>query len=250
MWKFLIQINKKLIIAIPIMMVGGFLFGVIVDAAFVKQLKSLIMPFTFLMVYPMMVTLNIKSVFKGEDFKLQMTTQIINFLLIPVLAYYTGRLFFAGGPEKFGLWAVGLYVGIRMLMHGWMLMALGRTGQVALTHLQDTRIETLEHQVRAGAMELLETQAILVDHTAMLIVLGDELRQKVSASDVDPAIRELNTDLKSARVELEKAADATHEAWEAVQREASESFQKLRESSAELTGRLKKELGLGAKGDS
>jgi ACR3 family arsenite efflux pump ArsB len=31
-------------------------------------------------------------------------------LLIPVLAYYTGRLFFAGGPEKFGLWAVGLFL--------------------------------------------------------------------------------------------------------------------------------------------
>jgi uncharacterized membrane protein HdeD (DUF308 family)/gas vesicle protein len=149
-----------------------------------------------------------------------------------------------------GVWAVGLYIGFRMLLHGWMLMALGRTGQVALTHLQDSRIEALERQVRAGGLELLETQAILVDHTAMLIALGDELRQKVSATDVDPAIRELNTDLKSARVELQKAADATHEAWERVQGEASESFQKLRESSAELTERLKKELGLGAKGDS
>jgi len=57
-----------------------------------------------------MVTLNMKSVFKGEDYKLQMATQIINFVLIPVLAYFTGKLFFTGGPEKYGLWAVGLFL--------------------------------------------------------------------------------------------------------------------------------------------
>ena len=148
-----------------------------------------------------------------------------------------------------GIWAVGLYVGFRMLLHGWMLMALGRTGQVALTHLQDSRIENLENLVRVGALELLETQAVLVDHTAMLIALGNELSQKVSASNVDPAIVELNDNLKNARVELQKASDVTQEAWEGVQHEASESFQKLRKSSAELTERLKKELGLGAKGD-
>lgn len=99
MWKFLIQINKKLIIAIPIMMVGGFLFGVIVDAAFVKQLKSLIMPFTFLMVYPMMVTLNIKHLKEGiKNVKLQLTTQIVNFAIIPFLAYGLGMFFFKDQP--------------------------------------------------------------------------------------------------------------------------------------------------------
>lgn len=99
MWKFLIQINKKLIIAIPIMMVWGFLFGVAVDNSIVKQLKSLIMPFTFLMVYPMMVTLNIKHLKEGiKNVKLQVTTQIVNFAIVPFLAYGLGLFFFKDQP--------------------------------------------------------------------------------------------------------------------------------------------------------
>jgi ACR3 family arsenite efflux pump ArsB len=85
----------------------GLLYGYFFDA---RPLKQLIIPVTFIMVYPMMVTLNVKTIFKGQDYKLQITTQIINFVLVPLLAFYTGRLFFAGGPEKYGLWAVGLFL--------------------------------------------------------------------------------------------------------------------------------------------
>ncbi|GAB4333091.1 MAG: bile acid:sodium symporter [Desulfobulbaceae bacterium] len=99
MWKFLIRINKKLVIAIPIMMVCGFLFGVAVDEAIVKKLKTLIMPFTFLMVYPMMVTLNIKHLKEGiKNVRLQLTTQLVNFAVIPFLAYGLGLFFFKDQP--------------------------------------------------------------------------------------------------------------------------------------------------------
>ena len=50
MWNVLIQINKKLVIAIPVMMAAGFVFGLAGEASLVKQLKLLIMPLTFLMV--------------------------------------------------------------------------------------------------------------------------------------------------------------------------------------------------------
>ena len=85
----------------------GLIYGYFFDAS---PLKQLIIPVTFIMVYPMMVTLNVKTIFKGRDAKLQLTTQIINFVLVPLLAFYIGRLFFAGGPEKYGLWAVGLFL--------------------------------------------------------------------------------------------------------------------------------------------
>lgn len=95
MWKLLISVNKKLVYAIPVMMVLGFVFGKTVDAATVKQLKQLIIPFTFLMVYPMMVTLNIKHLKEGiKSVKLQIVTQLINFLVIPFLAYGLGLYFF------------------------------------------------------------------------------------------------------------------------------------------------------------
>jgi ACR3 family arsenite efflux pump ArsB len=82
---------------------GGYLF----DA---KPLKQLIIPITFLMVYPMMATLNVRSVFKGHDLRLQLTTQLINFILIPTVVYTLGKVFFTGAEAKYGLWAVGLFL--------------------------------------------------------------------------------------------------------------------------------------------
>ncbi len=99
MWSFLININKNLVTAIPVMMVAGFLFGISADKSTVASLKALIMPFTFLMVYPMMVTLNIKHLKEGlGNIRLQVLTQVINFLVIPFLAYNLGLYFFADQP--------------------------------------------------------------------------------------------------------------------------------------------------------
>ena len=95
MWKFLLSINKKLFWAIPVMMSLGFLFGKSVNQETVKSLKTLIMPLTFLMVYPMMVTLNIQHLKEGiKNVKLQVLTQAINFGIVPFLAYGLGRYFF------------------------------------------------------------------------------------------------------------------------------------------------------------
>lgn len=107
MWRMLSFLQKNLVWSIPISMAIGLLVGYLFD---VRPLKQVIIPVTFIMVYPMMVTLNVKTIFKGQDYKLQITTQIINFVLVPLLAFYTGRLFFGGGPEKYGLWAVGLFL--------------------------------------------------------------------------------------------------------------------------------------------
>lgn len=95
MWKFLLSINKKLFLAIPVMMFLGFLFGRVVNQETVKSLKTLIIPLTFLMVYPMMVTLNIKHLQDGiKNIKLQVLTQAINFGIVPFLAYGLGLYFF------------------------------------------------------------------------------------------------------------------------------------------------------------
>ncbi len=99
MWKLLVKINKNLIYAIPLLMVGGFCFGVAFDAGIVKGLKQLIMPLTFLMVYPVMVTLNIKHLQQGlKNVKLQFLAQVINFGIIPFVAFGLGKWFFADQP--------------------------------------------------------------------------------------------------------------------------------------------------------
>jgi ACR3 family arsenite efflux pump ArsB len=107
MWKLLFVLQKNLVWSIPVSMAAGLLFGYFFDAAF---LKTFIIPVTFVMVYPMMVTLNVQTIFKGKDAKLQFSTQLINFILIPALAWFIGWLFFSGGMEKHALWAVGLFL--------------------------------------------------------------------------------------------------------------------------------------------
>ena len=96
MWKALFKVHKNLIKAIPVMLLAGFVFGSVTDPGFTVRLKSLIMPLTFLMVYPMMVTLNVNHLLHGlKNVKLQVVTQIINFAVIPFVAYGLGRLIFA-----------------------------------------------------------------------------------------------------------------------------------------------------------
>lgn len=95
MWNILSKISKNLVVAIPSMMGLGFLYGLYYETTF---LKSLIVPFTFLMVYPMMVTLKIKKVFEGGDTKTQLLTQAINFLIIPFVAFGIGKAFFPDRP--------------------------------------------------------------------------------------------------------------------------------------------------------
>jgi ACR3 family arsenite transporter len=95
MWKIFAKLNQNLIFAIPAMLLAGMAFGLVTDAAF---LKILILPFTFLMVYPMMVTLKIRQVLEGGDAKAQFLTQAINFAVIPFIAFALGRVFFADRP--------------------------------------------------------------------------------------------------------------------------------------------------------
>ena len=107
MLKFLSVVQKNLVWAIPISMMFGLIYGYLFNAAVLKQF---IIPVTFIMVYPMMVTLNVKTIFKGHDFKLQLVTQIINFIFVPLIVFFIGKIFLSGEAPKFALWAVGLFL--------------------------------------------------------------------------------------------------------------------------------------------
>jgi ACR3 family arsenite efflux pump ArsB/CBS domain-containing protein len=93
--------QKKLTISIPAFILMGLITGKIIDPS---GLKSFIIPLTFLMVYPMMINLDFKKLLEGDDLKLQFTTQLINFGIIPFAAFYLGGLFFPGNHmAAFGL---------------------------------------------------------------------------------------------------------------------------------------------------
>ncbi len=95
MLKLLQQIQKRLIVAIPIIMIAGLGAGLVWDPA---PLKQLIVPLTFLMVYPMMVNLQLKKVIEGGDVKVQVVTQLLNFTIIPLFAFALGKLAFPDSP--------------------------------------------------------------------------------------------------------------------------------------------------------
>jgi len=95
MWKVLGFFQKNLVWAVPIFMVSGLIFGALVDSS---SLKSLIIPLTFLMVYPMMINLQVQQVLSGGDYKVQFVAQLINFGVVPFFAFFMGKVFFADQP--------------------------------------------------------------------------------------------------------------------------------------------------------
>ncbi|MBI9044001.1 MAG: arsenic resistance protein [Anaerolineaceae bacterium] len=99
----LLFIRKKLVWFIPFAMLLGLTAGYFLN---VSVLKSLILPLTILMIYPMMVTLNFRSIFSGCNYRLEAVTQSINFVAIPLVAFLLGKLFFPQQP----LTALGLFL--------------------------------------------------------------------------------------------------------------------------------------------
>ena len=89
------KIQKHLIVVIPIVMIAGFLAGLAINPA---PLKQLILPLTFLMVYPMMINLQLKKVIEGGDIKVQVATQLLNFTLLPLIAFLIGKIAFPNSP--------------------------------------------------------------------------------------------------------------------------------------------------------
>ena len=93
--KVLKFLQQRLIWSIPAFMLMGLIFGALFDT---NALKTTILPLTFVMVYPMMVNLNIKKVFTKGGTKVQVATQVVNFLVIPILGFGIGKLFFSDQP--------------------------------------------------------------------------------------------------------------------------------------------------------
>ena len=96
MIRLLQLLQKRLSIAIPVFMAAGFAAGILIKDP--SPLQRTILPLTFLMVYPMMVTLPLRKIVEGGDIRVQFTAQVINFAVIPFIAFGLGRLFFSDSP--------------------------------------------------------------------------------------------------------------------------------------------------------
>ncbi|HSH49843.1 MAG TPA: bile acid:sodium symporter [Halomonas sp.] len=87
--------TRNLTLAIPMAMLIGLAYGLVAPT---DWLRSLIVPLTLLMVYPMMVNLKLRKLLEGGDVKAQLLAQGINFAIIPFVAFGLGRLWFPEQP--------------------------------------------------------------------------------------------------------------------------------------------------------
>ncbi len=89
------KVTGKLTVAIPVAMLAGFGYGALLPSGW---LQWLILPLTFLMVYPMMVNLKVSSILDGGDTRAQGLALAVNFGVIPFIAFGIGLLFFSDQP--------------------------------------------------------------------------------------------------------------------------------------------------------
>jgi uncharacterized membrane protein HdeD (DUF308 family) len=163
-----------------------------------------------------------------------------------VITILFGILVVANWPVS-GVWLLGFYVGLKILLIGFVFILTGRTGQEAITHMQDSRIEMLETHTVEGARLIHELQVALLEQAGLIAALGKELKTKVSSSDVDPALKELNKDLGKTRKVMKEVKSTTMEAWDELQDESREEIEKLKKKADALTKDLKEALGLDKK---
>jgi ACR3 family arsenite efflux pump ArsB len=115
-------IKSHLITSIFISIGTGLVVGYFFD---VSWMRHLIMPLTFMLVYPMMVTLKLSSIFEKMNGKLQAVTVVTNFVIFPLIAYVIGQLFFQQEPYfQLGLLLIALFPTSGMTV-SWTILAKG-----------------------------------------------------------------------------------------------------------------------------
>ncbi len=90
--------SKNIALMIPIILLAGFITGLLVDTS---PLKKYILPVTVLMIYPTMIGFKPGEVLNLTQGRLMVTVFILNFLVVPVAAYLLGIGFLMGDPQLF-----------------------------------------------------------------------------------------------------------------------------------------------------
>ncbi|ABZ83294.1 sodium/bile acid symporter family protein [Heliomicrobium modesticaldum Ice1] len=114
--------SKNPVLSIPITLALGFTAGLFVDTS---SLGNFILICTFLMIYPTMIGVKLKEAFDFSHAKVVGISLIINFLLIPLLAWGLGTTFLSGDPSMMaGLAIAGLLPTSGMTI-SWTMMFKG-----------------------------------------------------------------------------------------------------------------------------
>ena len=106
--------------------------------------------------------------------------------------------------------------------------------------LQDQRLAALEQHIRVLTETVQANQVDLAAGWIAILTLQAQVDEKVSASDVDPAVAELNNQLGSARKKMDEASSAASESWAMLQGGVRDAFETLRTSVNQSAERIKR----------
>lgn len=91
--------SRNIALTIPVMLVTGFISGLYFDTSI---LKEYILPVTVLiMIYPTMIGFKTSEIINTSHTRLLLAASVINFILVPLLAYVLGVLFLLRNPQLF-----------------------------------------------------------------------------------------------------------------------------------------------------
>ena len=154
-----------------------------------------------------------------------------------IIALLFAALIFIQWPFS-GMWAVGITVGVWLLMYGLSMVSFGATGKEAVVRIQDERLSLMEENLLSLAATVQDLQVDIAGCMIVQMGLQAAVSQKVSKSDVDPALSELNTTLGKVRKDVQEASAAAEETGEAVGREVRGALQELRKKIDEAAKNL------------
>lgn len=91
--------SRNIALTIPVVLVTGFFAGLYVNTSF---LKDYILPVTaVVMIYPTMIGFKTSEIINTSHTRLILTASVINFILVPLLAYVLGVVFLLREPQLF-----------------------------------------------------------------------------------------------------------------------------------------------------
>jgi len=90
--------SRNITLTIPLVLTVGFIAGLFWDTG---VLKNYLLTATVLMIYPTMIGFKIKEIVDLSHTRLLLAASVINFVLVPALAYILGVLFLLGDPQLF-----------------------------------------------------------------------------------------------------------------------------------------------------
>lgn len=113
---------KHLITIIPVIMVAGFLAGIAFN---MTAAKVLVLPLTFLMLYPTMIGVKWRETFSLAHTQVLIIAMAINFLIVPLLAYGIGILWLREHPAMFAGLALAALLPTSGMTISWTMIYSG-----------------------------------------------------------------------------------------------------------------------------